>query len=508
MKMRSEQRALDKIFKRRDRIEMPEYQRGEVWPDDKKRLLIDTILMGWSLPKFYFEKTGDGTFECVDGQQRLKAIIEFFEDKLILSEDTVKRVGGDRYSKLPENFSDDFDDFEIDIEEIQDATDDELDELFKRLQLGTPLITAERLNAVRGQMRDFCKGITQSSFFSKRIKLKDTRFSHYEIAVRWMFIESRGIQPRVRLQELEDFVRENKRFSSTSSTAKLVTETLKYLDKAFPNPTSAIKNKSNTLSVCMLAARVKRSLKGDYTAGKFGRFVEEFFEKLSDEVQKGVKAKDRELIDYQSAITSASAEAASIKTRINILTKRLAVYDPDFAPLLGAYTDADKELDRGLLRVSENIQELLTEANNRYASTTGEDLFKMTNKTTPALLRLKKPCKSQKSFEDFIDDLYYLFYEGSGSGKRLPLPKDEFVVTDVKFLRANTRHDLDHGSRGDSVANRKKKAAVFKKYSGKNSIGECGEEELITAQTRILEAAEKFLIRSNLETNKPLANLC
>ncbi|MGE3170715.1 MAG: DUF262 domain-containing protein [Pyrinomonadaceae bacterium] len=275
--MRTEKRALDKIFKRRDRIEMPEYQRGEVWPVEKKRLLIDTILLGWSLPKFYFDKTGENTFECVDGQQRLNTIIEFFTDQLVLSEETAKRVGADRYSKLPENVSDDFDDFEIDIEEIQEATDDELDELFKRLQLGTPLITAERLNAIRGQMRDFCKGITESNFFSDRIKLKDTRFSHYEIAVRWMLIESRGIQPRVRLQELEDFVRDNKRYSDTSSTAKLVTETLKYLDKAFPVPTSAIKNKANTLSVCMLAARVRRSLKNNSTAKRFGEFVEDFF---------------------------------------------------------------------------------------------------------------------------------------------------------------------------------------------------------------------------------------
>ncbi|MGD9631162.1 MAG: hypothetical protein AB7V18_18150 [Pyrinomonadaceae bacterium] len=208
-----------------------------------------------------------------------------------------------------------------------------------------------------------------------------------------------------------------------------------------------------------------------------------------------MKAKDRELIDYQNSITSASAEGTSITTRIRILTKRLATFDPAFSFLLSGYDDADRELDKGLNSASENIQELLVEANNRHAAIEGEDIFKMTNKSTPALLRLKKPRKTQKTFEDFLDDLYYLFYEGSGSGKRLPDPKDEFVVTDIKFLRANTRHDLDHGSKRDSIANRKKKAAIFKKYSGKNSIGECGEDELLIAQSRILEAAESFLRR-------------
>jgi hypothetical protein len=43
MKMGSEKRALDKIYKRRDRYEIPEWQRAEVWSDDRKQLLIDTI---------------------------------------------------------------------------------------------------------------------------------------------------------------------------------------------------------------------------------------------------------------------------------------------------------------------------------------------------------------------------------------------------------------------------------------------------------------------------------
>jgi len=56
MQMRAEKRALDKIYERRDRYAIPDWQREEVWPDEKKRLLIDSILRGWKLPKFYFLK--------------------------------------------------------------------------------------------------------------------------------------------------------------------------------------------------------------------------------------------------------------------------------------------------------------------------------------------------------------------------------------------------------------------------------------------------------------------
>jgi uncharacterized protein with ParB-like and HNH nuclease domain len=63
--------ALDKIYKRRDRYEIPDWQREDVWDQRKKQQLIDSILRGWKLPKFYFVKTSEDEYEVVDGQQRL-----------------------------------------------------------------------------------------------------------------------------------------------------------------------------------------------------------------------------------------------------------------------------------------------------------------------------------------------------------------------------------------------------------------------------------------------------
>ena len=47
MKMKSDKRAIDKIYKRRDRYEIPDWQRQEVWGKSKKQSLIDSILKGW-----------------------------------------------------------------------------------------------------------------------------------------------------------------------------------------------------------------------------------------------------------------------------------------------------------------------------------------------------------------------------------------------------------------------------------------------------------------------------
>jgi uncharacterized protein with ParB-like and HNH nuclease domain len=93
MRMTAGRRALDKIYKRRNRYSIPEWQRGEVWNTERKQQLVDSILRGWKLPKFYFVKTDNEDYEVVDGQQRLSAVYEFFENELSLTDESAKAFG-------------------------------------------------------------------------------------------------------------------------------------------------------------------------------------------------------------------------------------------------------------------------------------------------------------------------------------------------------------------------------------------------------------------------------
>ena len=82
----------------------PDFQRGSVWTPAARTFLIDTILRGFPIPKIYLRTAVDTDTkqsyrEVVDGQQRLRAIIDFANDKFALS----KRAGefsGLRYSTL------------------------------------------------------------------------------------------------------------------------------------------------------------------------------------------------------------------------------------------------------------------------------------------------------------------------------------------------------------------------------------------------------------------------
>lgn len=493
MKMELRRKAVDKIYKRRDKIEMPDFQREEVWTEQKKQMLVDSILRGWHLPKFYFKKSSDGSYECVDGQQRLNAIFDFYDDKFELTEAAAKTFGGAKYSDLADDVSDLFDDFEVEIEEIEDASDDDLEELFRRLQLGTPLNTAEKLNAVMGEFRDFCHECTTKDFLKDKLPVKNTRFSHFEIVARWGFIESRGVQPQMRLKQLEQFFRDNRQFSAKSDVGKTIDGSLRFLNQAFTTAPAFIGNRANTLSVCMLAARVVRAgIHRKENAKLFATFLENFFSALSAEVQKGVKAGDRELLSYQQSISAGSTGGDSINNRIGILARRLALKFPVFAPVAGGVHRAVGGMTNPLTAAGKEIRDLIYKVNKTYSAKHGEDLFKLTNESAKALALLDTPVTDKQKYGALIDSLYFLVYEGSGACKRLGEPPPEFSM-DVKFLRTAIRHDIDHGKDREVAKKMKRAGATFRKYSSKQTPDECGEEELVAAQSKLLARCLEML---------------
>ncbi len=66
----------------------PPFQRNPVWVDRQKSFLIDTILSGLPIPEVYMQDTvndlGLASYIVVDGQQRLRAVLEFLEGKFTL----------------------------------------------------------------------------------------------------------------------------------------------------------------------------------------------------------------------------------------------------------------------------------------------------------------------------------------------------------------------------------------------------------------------------------------
>jgi hypothetical protein len=491
MKMRSEKRALDKIYKRRDRYEIPEWQRQEVWTLAKKQNLIDTLLRGWKLPKFYFLKTsGDPeTFEVVDGQQRLMAIFEFFGNHLELSEAGVKDFGGAHYDDLPDKYTDALDDYEIEFDLIDEATEEEVKTFFQRLQEGLPLTSSEKLNSVHSKLRDFVKKSTGHAFFG-RIPASDKRYGHFDIMAKTAALEIEGIDSGLRFSELLAVLESQAAFSPKSNVAKRLTAALDFVNSGFSDQQVALlRNRTIVQSLLTLVCRLIQSGKFEGQEKRIAEFFENFLGRLAHQVELGRQATDSDYLDFQRTV-NANVKAGP-QTRQGILLRKLLTFDPSMIESFDAAAVAETGLSAAVKQESIGISERIAALNSQHAAKHGEDLFKATNKTVQAQLALGTAVKNYDEYKDLIEDMYFLFHEGVGNrldGKTPP------SFADVNTLRTELQHDVDHGAPGKVKAKKKKAGTVFEKYSGVPSPVSLAPERFLVVQSNLLAALRADLM--------------
>lgn len=302
--MTPNRRALDKIFKRRDRYEIPEWQRGEVWNLERKQQLIDSILRGWKLPKFYFLKVAEDQFEVVDGQQRLNAIYDFYSNDLSLAPDTIKDFGGPTYKDLKTKNADTFDDFEIEFDEIENATEEEIKQFFQRLQQGLPLSSSEKLNSIHSKLRDFCRSLTKHIFFANSIELPDTRLAYFDITTKVLAIEVEGIDTGLRFEDVKAIFESNSNFSTASLVAKRVRLALDFLAGTFPKKEALLKNRTIIQSFLTLTCLLVSQKKHEGLEKKYAEFIRWFLGELGDQIELGQQATDLDFIKFQKSINA------------------------------------------------------------------------------------------------------------------------------------------------------------------------------------------------------------
>lgn len=490
MKMDSEKRALDKIYKRRDRYEIPDWQRDKVWSEAQKQLLIDTILRGWKIPKFYFAKVSDAPeeFEVVDGQQRLMTIFEFFDNILTLSPETVQRVGAETYNTLPEHLSDEFDDYEISYDEIRDATEEELKEYFSRLQGGLNLTASEKLNAIHSNLTDFSRELSKHSFFRQKVWIRDTRKAYFDIAAKVAAIAVDGIDTGLRLADLTKTYLSNKNFARDSNTGGLLTATFNFLDQTFSTRDSMLRNRSTIQSIATLAYKIVEVKQAPGCESRFHDFCQHFGRELTNQIELGTKASDPDYLEFQRTI-SANIKAGA-RIRHEILIRKLLVFDPGFVSFLASESIVAGKINVDIARLAESIGALIEKVNDHYSAQSGHDLIKATNKTASAIQRLGQPATDFSSYKSFVDDLYFLFHEGPG--QRLA-GNEPVSFIDVNLLRTALQHDVDHGKPKDAAAKKKKLGDAFKKYGGSGAPSGLPPEHFPVVQASILRALEADL---------------
>ncbi len=118
----------------------PKYQREFVYPEDKRKAVIETIFKGFPLNVMCWIKKNDGTFELLDGQQRTVSFCQYYDNQF--------SVDMKQFHNLPTDKANDFLNYKVMVY-FCEGTESEQLEWFKTINIGCEELTPQELrNAV------------------------------------------------------------------------------------------------------------------------------------------------------------------------------------------------------------------------------------------------------------------------------------------------------------------------------------------------------------------------
>lgn len=227
------------VHERRHRIDpKPPYQRGPVWRLPQKQRLIDSILRSYDIPKIYLTRLNPPRppydHEVTDGQQRLRAIWEFLDGKYALGSDSedLPRFGdlsGMTFDQLPPEAQDQVKLFRLTVAELRSATEEEVRELFLRLQEGESLNPAEKRNAMLGEMRNFVWQLGEEHRVFPLTRINGNRFGWHDLAAIVVRLELAEGPADVKSVDLRQMYEDNREFDANSPKARRVEAVLDYM---------------------------------------------------------------------------------------------------------------------------------------------------------------------------------------------------------------------------------------------------------------------------------------
>lgn len=202
----------------------PVYQRGRVWTDDLRYALIDSIkeefpiglVMFNVVPHVDEDNTRIEKFDVVDGQQRMRTIMEYIDGAgWALVERDERFPGFEPFKRLSVAKQARFNEYKIPVAKMKEFEPEEITECYNRLQTGKALKMGEKLKSLttykaHGYVQEVSKH--RISGLDDRHKVRD---AHWALATAFVkAIYQNDLFTRQEYKHLAEFIRggvDNKR---------------------------------------------------------------------------------------------------------------------------------------------------------------------------------------------------------------------------------------------------------------------------------------------------------
>ena len=151
----------------------PPFQRNPVWVTRQKSFLIDTILNKYPIPEIYMQETADEMgnvkYIIVDGQQRIRSVLDFIDGKFSMDEKESPDFYGTDFNGLTIEQKKAFFQYNFVVRILPDVNDVELRAIFQRLNKNVVALNKQELRQATysGPFIRLMNTISDKEVFSK-----------------------------------------------------------------------------------------------------------------------------------------------------------------------------------------------------------------------------------------------------------------------------------------------------------------------------------------------------
>lgn len=359
-----------------------DYQTESRWNIDQKQLLIDTIFRGLDIPKFYLWKIDwaslvkgypDGTtkeyykdilerkrnenddpnpyiYEVVDGQQRTRTILEFMGVKSthknvyrgewfdpFPSLDETPMAKGKIFENLNADQQTRFEEKVLTVMILENATIDEVREMFLRLQNGTPLKSQQKRDAMGSELGKAVRELVELPFFKVSVPFDNSYSGHRQVASQILNLEIKGKIFSSTSRQLDKLYKLHKSIPVDNAILSKAKKNISLLGKIFPTKNPNL-NRSYALSLYWILSKISEVYRiPDTELPKINRnFIEMDIKRLEAKNRDYKNKPDDDIFsDLSISMSSGTDGSDAIITRHDIITQFLfESVDLEILPML------------------------------------------------------------------------------------------------------------------------------------------------------------------------------
>jgi len=143
---------------------VPSYQREFVWNNEKRSRFIESVLLGVPLTPFLVSEDENGRLEIIDGSQRIRTLISFYDNVLRLRKlKKLDKLNSAKFKDIPKKIQRYFENRDFKIIIVDEANAEIKQDIFNRVNTSSEKLTDSEIR----------KGAYSGNFYNMILELKD-----------------------------------------------------------------------------------------------------------------------------------------------------------------------------------------------------------------------------------------------------------------------------------------------------------------------------------------------